>query len=127
MRALVFGYSDIGVECLLTLLDNNVEVVGVVTHADNPNEVRWFRSVEETARARNIPVIMPEDPNAPDVLEWARSKNPDIIFSFYYRKLLKKPLLELARLGAYNLHGSLLPKFRGRAPVNWAIIEGATE
>jgi len=127
MRCLVFAYSEIGVESLQTLLDAGDDVVGVVTHKDNPNEVRWFRSVEEWAAKKNVPVITPEDANTPEVLAWGRDREPDIVFSFYYRKMLKKPWLELAKLGAYNLHGSLLPKFRGRAPINWAIIEGATE
>jgi methionyl-tRNA formyltransferase len=53
--------------------------------------------------------------------------NPDLIFSFYYRSMLPMSLLKRARLGAYNMHGSLLPKFRGRAPLNWAILKGETE
>jgi methionyl-tRNA formyltransferase len=127
MRCLVFAYSEIGVVGLESLLDGGQDVVGVVTHQDNPWEFKWFRSVEELAIARGIPVIKPEDPNTPEVLAWAREREPEVVFSFYYRQMLKAPLLALGRLGAFNLHGSLLPKFRGRAPVNWAIIEGATE
>ncbi len=127
MRCLVFAYSEIGVESIQTLLDLGDEVVGVVTHKDHPQEVRWFRSVEDLVLAKNIPVITPEDPNTPEVLAWAQDRRPDIVFSFYYRKMLKEPLLRLGKLGALNLHGSLLPKFRGRAPVNWALIEGAAE
>lgn len=127
MRCLLFAYSEIGAVGLETLLDLGDTVCGVITHADNPHEQRWWRSVEEMAVANNIPVITPEDANTPDVLAWAQDRHPDIVFSFYYRKMLKRPLLDLGRLGAYNLHGSLLPKFRGRAPVNWAILEGATE
>ncbi len=127
MRCLVFAYSEIGVEGIQTLVDLGEDVVGVVTHVDHPSEVRWFRSVQELAESRGIPTISPEDPNVPDVLAWAKDRRPDIVFSFYYRNLLKRPLLKLGRLGAFNLHGSLLPKFRGRAPINWAIIEGALE
>src|SRR5579872_2634565 len=116
MRCLLFAYSEIGAVGLETLLDLGDTVCGVVTHADHPGEERWWRSVEELAIAKNIPVISPEDPNTPDVLAWAGERRPDIVFSFYYRKMLKRPLLDLGRLGAYNLHGSLLPKFRGRAP-----------
>src|SRR5260221_14248926 len=116
MRCLVFAYSEIGVESLQTLLDIGESVVGVVTHADDLGEQRWFRSVEELALEQGIPVIVPEDPNTPEVLAWARERHPDILFSFYYRRMLRKPFLELAPLGAFNLHGSLLPKFRGRAP-----------
>lgn len=127
MKCLIFAYSEIGVECIETLVDLGETIVGVVTHKDNPNENRWFRSVEEESLNRGIPVITPEDPNTDEVLAWAKAREPDILFSFYYRKMLKEPLLRVAPKGAYNLHGSLLPKFRGRAPVNWAIIEGATE
>jgi methionyl-tRNA formyltransferase len=127
MRCLLFAYSEIGVVGLETLQDLGETVCGVVTHADHPNENRWWRSVEEMAVARNIPVITPEDANQPEVLAWAQDRHPDIVFSFYYRKMLQRPLLNLGHLGAFNLHGSLLPKFRGRAPVNWAILEGATE
>jgi methionyl-tRNA formyltransferase len=125
MRCLLFAYSEIGTVGLETLLELGDTVCGVVTHADNPQEQRWWRSVEDAAMARKIPVITPEDPNIPEVLAWAKERQPDIVFSFYYRKMLKRPLLDVARLGAFNLHGSLLPKFRGRAPVNWAILEGA--
>lgn len=127
MKALVFAYSDIGVESLQTLYDVGEDVVGVVTHADDPNEMRWFRSVEEWAREKRIPVMRPENPNHPEVHAWAKERCPDVLFSFYYRQLLKKPLLRLPPMGAFNLHGSLLPKFRGRACVNWALIEGASE
>jgi methionyl-tRNA formyltransferase len=127
MKALVFAYSEIGVVGLETLLELGVEIVGVVTHTDNPWEERWFRSVGAVAREKGLPVIIFENPNTPDALAWGKALQPDIVFSFYYRQLLKKPWLELAPLGAYNLHGSLLPKFRGRACVNWAIIEGAAE
>jgi methionyl-tRNA formyltransferase len=127
MRCLVFAYSEIGVVSLETLLALGEEVVGVVTHADHPTEVRWWRSVEELARRNKIPVITPEDPNRPEVLAWAQDKRPDVLFSCYYRLMLKRPLLDVAREGAFNLHGSLLPKFRGRAPINWAIVEGAAE
>ena len=127
MKCLLFAYSEIGTVALETLLAMNEDVVGVVTHEDHPTEVRWWRSVSELACARGIPVIMPHDPNAPDSVAWGQALHPDIIFSFYYRQMLRTPWLTLAPLGAFNLHGSLLPKFRGRAPVNWAIIQGATE
>lgn len=127
MRCLVFAYSEIGVVGLESLLAGGQDVVGVVTHEDNPWEFKWFRSIEQLALARGIPVIKPTDPNQPEVLAWAQALKPDAVFSFYYRQMLKAPLLALGRLGAYNLHGSLLPKFRGRAPVNWAILEGERE
>lgn len=123
-RALVFAYHDVGVRCLQILLANRVEVGLVVTHEDAPSENIWFGSVAALARGHGIPVVTPEDPNtSAEVLEAAAAK-PDFVFSFYYRHLLGKPVLQSARLGALNMHGSLLPKYRGRAPVNWAVING---
>src|ERR1700733_6590000 len=99
MRCIVFAYSEIGVESIQTLLDLNEEAAGIVTHKDNPDETRWYRSVEELAVKKDIPVIAPEDPNTPEVLAWVKDRRPDILFSFYYRKMLKKPLLSVAPKG----------------------------
>ncbi|MBM2885405.1 formyltransferase [Chromobacterium phragmitis] len=126
-RAVVFAYHNVGVRCLKTLIGRGVEVALVVTHQDNPNENIWFGSVAQTARDYGIPVITPDDPNAPEVVEQVQACQADFVFSFYYRHMLKAPLLEAARRGAYNMHGSLLPKYRGRVPINWAIIHGETE
>ncbi|MHB1100553.1 MAG: formyltransferase, partial [Burkholderiales bacterium] len=93
----------------------------------NPDESIWFESIAELARLHDIPVIKPIDPNAPEVVDAVAALQPDFIFSFYYRQMLKAELLDLPRHGAYNMHGSLLPKYRGRVPVNWAIIKGETE
>jgi methionyl-tRNA formyltransferase len=127
MKAVVFGYHNVGVRCLEVLLAQRIEVALVVTHEDNPSESIWFESLADLAALHDIPVIKPEDPNVPDVVERIAAFRPDFIFSFYYRQMLKKNLLDIPRLGAYNMHGSLLPKYRGRVPVNWAIIQGETE
>ncbi len=127
MRVLVFGYHDIGYEGISELLAQGHEIVALVTHEDNPDENVWFRSVAELAAKHNLPTYKPENPNEPEFVEFLRSLAPDIVFSFYYRHLLKKPLLELAPKGALNLHGSYLPKYRGRAPVNWVLLRGETE
>lgn len=128
MRLVFFGYSNIGYVSLETLLDLcrqfQDEIVAVVTHRDDPREQIWFLSVQELALARQLPVYMPDDPNAPDFVALIRSLEPDFIFSCYYRHLLKRPLLSLPRLGALNLHGSLLPRYRGRCPLNWVLIHG---
>jgi methionyl-tRNA formyltransferase len=126
-RAVVFAYHDVGVRCLRTLLAGGVEVPLVLTHADAEDETIWFDSVARHAGWHGIPVLAPEDPNSADVIERVRAAKPDFLFSFYYRKMLGAELLGLAPRGAYNMHGSLLPKYRGRAPVNWAVLEGATE
>ncbi|HMK14979.1 MAG TPA: formyltransferase [Burkholderiales bacterium] len=126
-RATVFAYHNVGVRCLEVLLAGGVEVHLVVTHEDDRNENVWFASVAERARLYGIPVIAPQDPNTAEAIERVRSSTPDILFSFYYRRLLGPGLLALPRLGAYNVHGSLLPKYRGRAPVNWALVNGERE
>ncbi|OFZ65760.1 MAG: formyltransferase [Betaproteobacteria bacterium RBG_16_56_24] len=125
--AVVFAYHNVGVRCLSVLLAHGVNVALVVTHRDNPEENIWFDSVAELAALHGIPVITPDNPNTPEVVAQIRALQPDFFFSFYYREMLKRELLGIPRLGALNMHGSLLPKYRGRVPVNWAIIHGETE
>jgi methionyl-tRNA formyltransferase len=125
-RIIVFGYSDVGVVCLQELLDQDAHVVTVVTHRDDPGEAIWFGSVAALAAAHGIPVHTPDDPNTPEIVEGIRRLRPDLIFSFYYRRLLCSAILASPPLGAINLHGSLLPKYRGRAPLNWVLIRGET-
>ncbi len=125
--AVVFAYHDIGVCCLEALLEVNVEVKLVVTHQDNESEQIWFDSVEEVAKRNGIAVITPDDPNSDAVIERVSRCCPDFIFSFYYRQMLGQALLDIPARGAFNVHGSLLPKYRGRVPVNWAIIHGEKE
>jgi methionyl-tRNA formyltransferase len=127
IRAVVFAYHNVGVRCLEVLLAHGVDVPLVVTHDDSPGETIWFDSVAQTAMLYGIPVITPLDPNTPDVVARVAECKPDFLFSFYYRLMLKTPLLTLAPRGALNMHGSLLPKYRGRVPINWAIIRGEAE
>lgn len=122
--AVVFAYHNVGVRCLKTLLAHRVRVSLVVTHADAPGETIWFASVAATAAEHAIPVITPDDPNDTEVVRKVAALRPDFIFSFYYRRMLKPALLALPSRGALNMHGSLLPKYRGRAPVNWAVLHG---
>lgn len=126
-RAVVFGYHDVGVRCLETLLSGGVEIPLVVTVRDDPAETQWFSSVAATAAEYGIETVTPADPNTPDMQQRLAALQPDFIFSFYYRSLLGAPLLQTARRGALNMHGSLLPRYRGRAPVNWAILRGEQE
>ncbi|VTU42753.1 formyltransferase [Variovorax sp. RA8] len=126
-RAIVFAYHDVGVRCLRVLLDAGVEVPLVVTHADAPGETIWFRNVAAVAAEHGLRCVTPEDPHDPALLAVARAAEPDFLFSFYYRQMLKPDWLQLPRRGAYNMHGSLLPRYRGRAPVNWAVIHGERE
>ncbi len=126
-KAVVFAYHNVGVRCLSVLLAHGVDVALVVTHQNNPKETIWFDSVAELAALHGIPVITPDNPNTPEVVAQIRALQPDFFFSFYYREMLKRELLEIPKQGALNMHGSLLPKYRGRVPVNWAIIHGETE
>jgi methionyl-tRNA formyltransferase len=123
--AVVFAYHDVGVRCLRVLLDAGLAVPLVVTHRDDAKERIWFQSVAELARSRRLECLL--DPDLPQVLSRVQQIAPDFIFSFYYRRMLPAELLGLARRGGYNMHGSLLPKYRGRVPVNWAVLHGESE
>jgi methionyl-tRNA formyltransferase len=125
--AVVFAYHNVGCRCLNVLLAHGVDIALVVTHRDNPKETIWFDSVAELAALHGIPTITPDNPNTPEVIAQIMALQPDFFFSFYYREMLKRELLEIPKHGALNMHGSLLPKYRGRVPVNWAIIHGETE
>lgn len=127
MKAIVFAYHDIGCVGLEALVAAGYEVQAVFTHADAPDENRFFSSVARLGAELNLPVYAPEDVNHPLWLERIRQLQPDVIFSFYYRNMLSEALLALAPVGGFNLHGSLLPRYRGRAPVNWALLNGETE
>jgi methionyl-tRNA formyltransferase len=115
------------VRCLKALLSAGVEVPLVVTVADDPSERQWYASVAATAQDYGLQVTAPAEANTPALERSVAELAPDFLFSFYYRSMLGAPLLRAASRGALNMHGSLLPKFRGRAPVNWAIIKGAHE
>ncbi len=127
MRAVVFAYHNVGVRCLKVLLARGIDVALVVSHEDNPAETIWFESVDALCREHGIPCVKPEDPNSTALYTQIQALQPDFIFSFYYRHMLPVALLALAKHGAYNMHGSLLPKYRGRVPVNWAVLHGETE
>jgi methionyl-tRNA formyltransferase len=126
-RAVVFAHHDVGVRCLKTLLSAGVEVPLVVTVPDDPLERPWYASVAATAAEYGLNSIAPAQVNGSGVEQPLRELGPDFVFSFYYRSMLGAPLLRTARRGALNMHGSLLPKYRGRAPVNWAILHGERE
>jgi methionyl-tRNA formyltransferase len=124
-RAFVFAYHNVGVRCLKVLLAGGVDVALVVTHQDSASENIWFESVLSLCELEGIPFITPDDPKSPELLEQVKAAQPDLIFSFYYRHMLPQAILDVAP--AYNMHGSLLPAYRGRAPTNWAVLHGATE
>lgn len=127
MKAIVFAYHDIGCVGVNALVEAGYDVQAVFTHTDSPNENHFFSSVARVAADLQLPVFAPEDVNHPLWVEQIREMQPDVIFSFYYRNLLSDEILSLAPQGAFNLHGSLLPRYRGRAPINWALVKGETE
>lgn len=127
MRAVVFAYHNMGIVGIRALLETGFEVPMVFTHADDPKENRWFGSVTDFCRGRGIPVHLPGNVNDPPWPDTIRNAGPDFLFSFYYRSMLSPEILSLPRICAMNLHGSLLPKYRGRAPVNWVLVKGETE
>ncbi|HPX10712.1 MAG TPA: formyltransferase [Syntrophales bacterium] len=126
MKAVVFAYSAMGITGLDALEKSGVPVLAVFTHEDDPSENRWFDSVSGWAKKQSVPVFTPENVNAAEWVERIRRLGPDVIFSFYYRKILKRAILDIAPGGAFNLHGSLLPAYRGRCPVNWVLVNGET-
>jgi len=127
IRALVFAYHNVGVGCIKALLDAGIQIELVVTHTDDPHENIWFASVAALCQERGIPYIQPEASDLLELLPQFKKIAPDYIFSFYYRYMITSDILATARIAALNMHGSMLPKYRGRAPVNWAILHGETE
>lgn len=123
-RILFFGYSEVGFQCLELLLSRGENVVALITHLDNPNEKIWFKTPAIAAGEKGVPVFTPDNVNTPEWIEKIRAFQPDLILSVYYRNMISSKILGLAPLGAFNMHGSLLPRFRGRAPINWAILHG---
>lgn len=124
MKSVVFAYHNMGVAGLEALLRHGFEVATIFSHEDDPGEKCWFTSVVDWAEGRDIPVLCPEDVNKPEWIGHIASFAPDTIFSFYYRKMLCQEILDIPAAGAFNLHGSLLPAYRGRAPVNWVLVNG---
>ena len=122
--AVVFAYSEVGVRALRELLAQGVHIPLLFSHADDPTENQWFGSVQRLAQDHGLNIVTPDSPNTAEWITRGAAIRPDFVFSFYYRYMLDKAWLSLPRLGALNIHGSLLPKYRGRAPVHWAIIHG---
>lgn len=127
MKTVVLAYHNIGCVGIESLLRSGYEIAAVFTHPDDPKENAWFRSVAELAASKGIPVYSPDDINHPLWVQKIKDISPDILFSFYYRKMVKSSILEIPKAGCLNLHGSLLPRYRGRCPVNWVLVHGEKE
>jgi len=126
MSAVVFAYHDVGCLGLRVLHRLKIPVAAVYTHADDPTENTWFGSVRRTCEELKLPVHVGADPNSEGERAKIAKLKPAAFFSFYFRDLLKQPLLAIPKYGGVNLHGSLLPRYRGRAPVNWQLLHGET-
>lgn len=127
MKAVVFAYHDMGCTGIQALLDAGYDIEAIFTHPDNAGENHFFGSVARLAAEQGITVYAPEDVNHPLWVDRIQAMAPEVIFSFYYRNLIGNDILGLAPKGAFNLHGSLLPKYRGRAPLNWVLVNGEKE
>lgn len=127
MKTVVCAYHNIGCRCLEVLLNMEAEIAAVFTHRDNPGENIWFDSVEKLARKNGLSCHTPEDINQPCWAGFLRELAPDFLFSFYYRNLFGREILSIPSRGAINLHGSYLPRYRGRCPVNWVLVNGEQE
>ena len=127
VKAVVAAYHNMGCRGLEALARAGYQIAAVFTHLDDSEENLWFDSVAEWAAARDLPVYSPQNINHPLWVERIMALQPDVLFSFYYRRLIQPPILAIPMAGCFNLHGSLLPKYRGRAPVNWVLVNGERE
>jgi methionyl-tRNA formyltransferase len=124
MKAVAFAYHNIGIVGLEALAREEFDIQAIFSHLDDPDENIWFGSVVEWAKKNGIPVFCPNNVNTSEWVEMIRSLSPEVIFSFYYRNLLARDILTIPSVGSFNLHGSLLPAYRGRCPVNWVLVKG---
>ncbi|QGX90434.1 bifunctional UDP-4-amino-4-deoxy-L-arabinose formyltransferase/UDP-glucuronic acid oxidase ArnA [Tatumella sp. TA1] len=127
MNAVVFAYHDIGCTGIIELLKAGVTINAIFTHTDNKDENIFYRSVAKLAAEHEIAVYAPDDVNHPIWVKKIKSISPDLIFSFYFRQPISRQILDCAPDRAFNLHGSLLPKYRGCAPLNWVLANGESE
>ncbi len=124
--AVVCAYAHVGREALEGLLEAGIRVLALYTYPQGAED-RWFEPPAALAERHGIPVRMEPRFNEDRVHEDLAALAPDFLLSFYFREMIQARFLELPRLGAYNLHGSLLPRYRGRAPINWVLVKGETE
>ena len=126
LKIVLMGTGDFAVPPFRALLDSPYEIVGVLTQPDKTGRGhhQHVNPVKELAAAKSVPVFQPERVNRPEMLETLRSLQADVFVVAAYGQILKPELLAIPRLGAFNLHGSLLPRYRGAAPVQYSIWKG---
>ena len=127
MKAVFMGTPEIAATILTSVLESEHEILAVVTQPDKPKgrgHEMAFPPVKEVALAHGIPVLQPAKARDAEFLEQLRQLNPDIVLVAAYGKMLPKELLDMPRFGCINVHTSLLPKYRGASPIQWAVING---
>lgn len=124
MTVVVFAYHNMGIAGLDALERAGYKIACILSHEDDPGENCWFGSVRDWGEKRGITVECPEEIRRPEWVVRIAGLQPEMIFSFYYRHMIPEELLRIPPKGAYNLHGSLLPAYRGRCPVNWVLVHG---
>lgn len=127
MKAIVLAYHNMGLAGLAALRRHGFDIAAVFTHEDDPQENCWFGSVKDWAERQGIGCCTTDPVNSPQWIEKIERLRPDVLFSFYYRNMVRPEVLAIPRIGAFNLHGSLLPAYRGRCPVNWVLVRGEEE
>lgn len=127
MKIVFMGTPDIAVPCLQKIIDEKYEILGVVTQPDKPKgrgKKLGMSPVKELAIENNIPVYQPVKARDKEFIDTIKSLNPDVIVVVAFGQILPKGILEIPKFGCINVHVSLLPKYRGAAPINWVIING---
>ncbi len=130
MRVVFMGTPDIAATCLKKILTDGFEVVGVYTQPDRPKGrgMKLVASpVKEIALAAGIPVFQPENFRQEETVEQLRALKPDVCAVVAYGRILPQKVLDVPAYGCINIHASLLPKYRGSAPYQWAVLDGLTE
>lgn len=129
MRVVFMGTPDFSVPALEKIAEKH-QVVAVVTQQDRPKgrgHKMQFTPVKEKAVELNIPVFQPEKVRNPEFVDILKELNPDVIVVIAFGQILSKEILDLPKHGCINVHASLLPKYRGAAPIQWAVIDGEEE
>ena len=130
MRVVFMGTPDIAATCLKKILSDGFEVVGVYTQPDRPKGrgMKLVASpVKQVAQDAGIPVFQPENFREEETVEQLRSLKPDVCAVVAYGRILPQKVLDIPKLGCINIHASILPKYRGSAPYQWAVLDGLKE
>ena len=130
MRIVFMGTPDIAATCLKRILDDGSDVVAVYTQPDRPKGRGMklvFSPVKEVALAAQIPVYQPENFKDEETVQTLRGLKPDVIAVVAYGRILPQSVLDIPKFGCINIHASLLPKYRGSAPYQWAVLDGLKE